>query len=189
MWCLGSNPSLSAADRPCQPDQDGCPSGLWALFRKQMVGYRRRESSNLSSSATSNFLLALAQLDQSTGLRSQGLHVRIVCARPFTFTGLRAAMVLQETVNLPSSGTRQVRSLGNPPTSPCEPGRSVRRRPSKASRRVRFPRLAPPHTHHNEVAKRLKAPVCKSGEHCSSWVRIPSSFPNRDSAKKIIPIF
>jgi hypothetical protein len=29
----------------------------------------------------------------------------------------------------------------------------------------------------NEVAKRSKAPVCKSGEHCSTWVRIPSSFP------------
>lgn len=33
MWCLGSNPSLSAADRPCQPDQDGCPSGLWVVSK------------------------------------------------------------------------------------------------------------------------------------------------------------
>jgi hypothetical protein len=37
---------------------------------------------------TTKFFASLAQLDQSTGLRNRGLHVRIVCEAPVSFLGV-----------------------------------------------------------------------------------------------------
>ena len=45
-----------------------------------------RECESLLVHQQQPFFPALAQLDQSTGLRSRGLHVRIVCAGPYTWS-------------------------------------------------------------------------------------------------------
>ena len=136
-----------------------------------------------------HFFRLVSSTDQSTGLRSRGLHVRIVCEAP-SIPGLRAALVtaadcnsvlLRDTTGFDSLAAHQIHA-GLAEWS--------RQRPSKPIRRVRFSRSAPLSMHgagaigsaaaskaegsrfdsvapcqcvFSAVAKWSKAPVCKSG--------------------------